>query len=111
MGGFWQHSIFPFVNAIAQVAFTYWWIAFYVVNWLFVLPTVIVIYYITNLFARLLGHKVRQFPGKFIDNLWYRALRILSGLFPKRGTGEHWMGRALRREVRRLGIARQKAKP
>ncbi len=107
----WHSSLLPVVTAIAQVAFTYWWIAFYLVTWLITLPVVIVVYYVTNLITRLLGYKVRPFPSGIIERFLYWTLRALVGLIPARGRiGRHWMARNLRKEVRRLGIARQKAK-
>ena len=111
LGHWWHFSILPLVNAVAQVAFTYWWIAFYLVSWLALLPVVIVVYYLTNFITRRLGYNVRPFPGGIIERFLYWMLRSLVGLVPERGRiGRHWMAQNLRREVRRLGIARQKAK-
>jgi Predicted membrane protein (DUF2232) len=111
LGHLWHFSILPVVNAVAQVAFTYWWIAFYLVSWITLLPVVIVVYYVTNFITLRLGYKVRPFPSGIIERFLYWTLRALVGLIPARGRiGRHWMTQNLRKEVRRLGIARQKAK-
>jgi uncharacterized protein YybS (DUF2232 family) len=111
LGQWWHVSILPMVNAVAQVAFTYWWIAFYLISWFALLPVVIVAYYVTNFIARRLGYKVRPFPSGIIERFLYWTLRTLVGLIPVRGRfGRHWMTQNLRKEVRRLGIARQRAK-
>ncbi len=111
LGHVWHNNLLPLVTAIAQVAFTYWWIAFYLVSWIVLLPVVIVVYYVTNFITRLLGYRVRPFPSGIIERFLHWTLRALVGLIPTRGRiGRHWMAQNLRREVRRLGIARQKAK-
>jgi predicted membrane protein DUF2232 len=106
----WQHTALPPLNSIANLAFSYWWITYYVINWVFLIPVVIVIYYFTNRFVRLLGYQVRPFPGGKIEDLLYWILRKLTRLIPKAGIGKHWIPRTLNREVRRLGLARQKSK-
>ncbi len=111
LGPWWQHNLFPFVQSLATLAFTYWWIAYYLLTWAFILPVVIVVYYLTNLFVRMLGYDVRPFPGGWIEALLYGILRALTRRLPRRGIGKHWAAETLRREVRRLGIARQRAKP
>ncbi|HVB73630.1 MAG TPA: DUF2232 domain-containing protein [Ktedonobacteraceae bacterium] len=110
LGYWWQHNPAPVINAIAQVAFTYWWAAYYIVNWLFLLPVVIVVYFITNLLVRMLGYKVRPFPSGLIERFLYWILRAMTRFIPEQGrVGRHWLTRALKKEVRRLGIARQKS--
>ena len=109
-GSVWQHTFLPFFLALSTLIFTYWWIAYYIISWVVLLPVVIVVYYITNLFARMLGYDVRPFPGGWIETLLYNILRGSLRLLPKRGIGKHWMVANLRREVRRLGLARQRAK-
>jgi len=110
LSNWWQHSILPPLNSLANLAFTYWWITFYIISWVFIMPVVIVVYYITNLFVRLLGYQVRPFPGGKLDDLVYWILRKLIKLIPKGSIGKHWLAQTLTREVRRLGIARQKLK-
>ena len=111
LGHWWQMHLLPVVNAIAQVAFKYWLIGFYVLSWIFVFPVVIVVYYVTNLFTRLLGYKVRPFATHVFEGPAYKMLRALVKRIPPRSKiGRHWFVQNLRKEVRRLGIARQKAK-
>lgn len=111
LGHWWQVHLLPVVNAIAQVAFKYWLIGFYVISWIFVFPVVIVVYYITNLLTRLLGYKVRPFATSMFEGPAYNLLRTLTKLIPPHSKiGQRWFMQNLRKEVRRLGIARQKAK-
>lgn len=110
LGSWWQHTAFPAVDALAQLALTYWWITFYIATWIILLPVVIVVYYITNFFVRRLGHQVRPFPGGKLDGLFYWILRKLSRLIPKRLIKKNWLARTFVTEVRRLGIARQKTR-
>jgi energy-coupling factor transport system ATP-binding protein len=108
LGPLWQHNLLPFFLALSTLVFNYWWISYYLVLLVILLPVVIVVYYITNVFVRLLGYDVRPFPGGWIETLLYKTLCGFLRLLPKRGIGKHWMVTNLRREVRRLGIARQR---
>ena len=111
LGHWWHSNLLPLINTIAQLFFTYWVIGFYIASWLLLLPVVIAVYYATNFIMRRLGYKVRPFPSGVIERFLYWTLRTLTRLIPKRGRiGQHWMTQNLRKEVRRLGIARQKAK-
>jgi hypothetical protein len=66
---------------------------------------------VTNLLTRLLGYRVRPFASTISEGPAYRILRALTRLIPERSrVGRHWFVQNLRKEVRRLGIARQKAK-
>ena len=111
LGHWWQLHLLPIVNAVAQVMFKYWVIGFYLLSWIFVFPVVIVVYYVTNLFTRLLGYKVRPFAGNIFEGRVYKMLRTLLKYIPPHSKiGQHWFIQNMRKEVRRLGIARQKAK-
>jgi uncharacterized protein YybS (DUF2232 family) len=111
LGHWWQLHLLPLVNAVAHVAFKYWLIGFYVLSWIVVFPVVIVVYYVTNLFTRLLGYKVRPFAGTIFEGPVYRMSRALLAIIPQHSKiGQHWFVQNMRKEVRRLGIARQKAK-
>ncbi len=109
LSNWWQHSALPPLDSFAKLAITYWWLTFYLISWIFLLPVVITVYYITNLFVRLLGYQVRPFPSGKIDDLQYWILRRLTKLIPK-GFAKNRVAKTLKREVRRLGIARQKSK-
>lgn len=110
LGTFWQHNLLAPINALAAWAFTYWLLSYYLLSWVFIFPVVIVVYYITNLIVRRLGYNVKPFPSGWLEALQYWLLRTFIGLIPRRGAGKHWAVQNLRREVRRLGIARQRAK-
>jgi uncharacterized protein YybS (DUF2232 family) len=110
LASLWQHNLLPSINAIAAWVFTYWWFSYYLLWWVFIFPVVIVVYYITNLFVRRLGYDVKPFPGGWLEKLQYWLLRTMVGLIPRKGIGTHWFIHNLRREVRRLGIVRQRTK-
>ncbi|HEX9131542.1 MAG TPA: hypothetical protein VF844_04555, partial [Ktedonobacteraceae bacterium] len=110
LGTWWHQGALPAINSSAALIFTYWWLSFYLLNWILLIPVVIVVYYITNLFIRLLGYQVKPFPGGKIEDVFYWILRRLTKLIPTKGIGKHWIAKTLNREVRRLGIARQKSK-
>ncbi len=110
-GHWWQHNLLPVINAVVQFAFTYWWIGFYLLSWIVIFPVVIVVYYITNFFMRLLGYKVRPFGSNLFEGSVYGILRSTVNRIPEKGRiGQHRITRMLRKEVRRLGMARQKIK-
>jgi Predicted membrane protein (DUF2232) len=110
IGGWWQHTLFPKVDALARVAFTYWWAGFYLLNWIFICPVVIVVYYVTNLFVRMLGYKVVPFPGGSLEKLLHWMPRTIIRFIPKEVINHHPMTKALVKEVRRQGIGRYRAK-
>lgn len=110
LGSWWHHTLFPKVDAVAKLAFTYWWAGFYLLSWVALCPVVIVVYYVTNLFVRRLGYKVVPFPGGIFEKLLHWTLRTIIRFIPKRGIGRHWMTQALIKEVRRQGIGRYRAK-
>lgn len=110
LGSLWMHRFLPTINALTAWAFTYWWLSYYLLTWVFLFPVVIVVYYVTNLFVRRLGYDVKQFPGGWLERLQYWVLRTLVSLIPRAGAGKHWFVHNLRREVRRLGIVRQRTK-
>lgn len=110
LGALWLHSFLPTIKAFALWAFTYWWFSYYLLTWVFLFPVVIVVYYVTNLFVRRLGYDVKPFPGGWLERLQYWLLRTLASLIPRAGIGKHWFAHNLRREVRRLGMVRQRTK-
>ena len=110
IGGWWQHTLFPKVDALARLAFTYWWAGFYLLNWIFICPVVIVVYYVTNLFVRMLGYKVVPFPGGSLEKLLHWMPRTIIRFIPKEVINHHPMTKALVKEVRRQGIGRYRAK-
>jgi hypothetical protein len=110
LSNFWQQHVYPTVNYIANLAFTYWLAFFYVALWIFLLPIVIVIYYVTNYFVRLLGHDVRPFPSGVIYKIAQWIIHSLIKIARKWGIGRRGMARAIIKEVRRQSIGRYRAK-
>jgi len=110
LGSWWQHTLLPGVNAFAQLAFTYWWAGFYLLTWVTTLPVVIAVYYITNLFVRMLGYKVSPFPGGLLEKLLYRWKRSTLKLIPKHSINRPGLARAYVRETRRQSMARYREK-
>ena len=106
VGGWWQHTLFPKVDALARLAFTYWWAGFYLLNWIVICPVVIVVYYVTNLFVRMLGYKVVPFPGGSLEKLLHWMPRTIIRFIPKQVIDRHPVTKALVKEVRRQGIGR-----
>ncbi len=111
LGSWWQHTLLPKVNAVAEFAFTYWWAGFYLLTWVTACPVVIVVYYITNLFVRMLGYKVTPFPGGILEKLLHRWQRWSLRLIPKNSISKPGVARAYVREIRRQAIGRYREKP
>ncbi len=110
LGGWWQHSAYPFLLSLTRVILTYWLPVIFVVTWIFLWPVVIVVYFITNFFVRLLGYDVRPFPGGVIDRLFHWILRLIIRLAVRLGLGNYRLTRSLIKEVRLQGMRRQEAK-
>ncbi len=110
LSGWWQHSAYPFLFSLTQVILTYWLLVFFLVTWTFLWPVVIVVYFITNFFVRLLGYDVRPFPGGVIDRLFHWILRLIIRLAVRLGLGNYWLTRSLIKEVRLQGMRGQEAK-
>jgi len=85
LAALWQHRLYPIVSAVANWGFSYWWAGLYMGMWVFLWPLVIVVYYVTNVFVRLLGYDVRPFPGGFIERWQRRIARLLLKQGIKRG--------------------------
>ena len=79
----WHGEMYPAVNSVAQVVFTYWWIFYFVALWLLLWPVVIGMYAFTNAMARLLGYDVTPFPGRAGGRLIVRLFAVREGI--KRG--------------------------
>jgi Predicted membrane protein (DUF2232) len=71
----WKHNLYPGISSLANVAFRYWFLSFYIGIWLVLCPVVFVVYVFTNSFVRLLGYDVRPFPGGRIGRLLRRLNR------------------------------------
>jgi hypothetical protein len=73
--GWWRHTLYPPSTALANTAFRYWFLSFYIGTWLVLCPIVFAIYVVTNSFVRLLGYDVREFPGGRVGKLLRRFNR------------------------------------
>ena len=81
----WRQSALPALAPLAELALAHWALSFLALLWLFLCPAVVVIYYITNLFVRLLGYDVRPFPGGWVNRLIQRIVRWLVKIGIRRG--------------------------
>jgi hypothetical protein len=106
LASFWQHQLFPLLNAFMQWGFQNWLLLFYLLACLVCIPLVIGVYLITNFFLRLLGYAVRPFPGYRLEGLLYWLarwpLRLVPGWACVRFPALH----RLKREVRHLNMVR-----
>ncbi|MHB8599106.1 MAG: DUF2232 domain-containing protein [Ktedonobacteraceae bacterium] len=77
LDGVWRHNLYPTVAHIASFVFTYWWEMMLVIYWIILWPVVIFVYYITNVLVRLLGYKVRPFPGGKLERFLHALVRFI----------------------------------
>lgn len=93
ISAWWRGSISPTLSSLANLAFAYWWIAYYLLLWVFFWPAITLIYAITNLFVRLLGYDVRPFPSERATRWVQRRVRsvvrlaLRSGLIKRHKVG------------------------
>jgi Predicted membrane protein (DUF2232) len=107
----WWNSVYPAARHLADLTLTYWLAALIIINWITLLPAVIITYYITTFLVRLLGYDVRPFPDGRINTFILWIIRLLIRAALKLRLGKFWVTRALIKEFRRqsIGLARQKA--
>jgi uncharacterized protein YybS (DUF2232 family) len=77
LADWWAQTLYPAIDTVAQLALSHWLVLWFVAIWVFLWPVAAVVYYTTNVFARLLGYDVRPFPGLRIERLLYRIVRAL----------------------------------
>jgi uncharacterized protein YybS (DUF2232 family) len=94
LGEWWTQSVYPTINQLVQLGLIYWWAFFYVALWIILCPVVVLVYYITNAFVRLLGYDVRPFPGGKIERIVRKAGRTIIRLGLKRGVLRRRVARA-----------------
>lgn len=85
LADWWKHTLYPPVSSLADLAFRYWLLAFYLGIWAVLCPVVFVIYVFTNSFVRLLGYDVRPFPGGWMERRLQRWRRRTIGVALKWG--------------------------
>lgn len=126
LDGFWR-SLFPLIDSFVQWGFQHWLIYYYVLSCLACIPIVLGVYLVVNFFLRVLGYKVRPFPGYLLEGWLFALLRGLLALaswlvtlarwlfahLPFRRAPVEWQASVrvpvlhqLKCEVRRLNIAR-----
>lgn len=106
LGNFWHHTLFPLLDRFVQWGFQHWPLLLYIVACVICTPIVIVTYWVTNIFLRLLGYQVRPFPGSRLTGLFSWLLLKCLQPFPRRVLLKLPLLYHLKCEVRRLNIAR-----
>ena len=89
LNGVWRHNLYPTVAQVASFVFTYWQVMLFVVYWVALWPVVILIYYITNVLVRLLGYKVKPFPGGKLERFLHWLVRFIIQPVAKRQQHKH----------------------
>lgn len=100
LDGFWKANVLPPVETIANLGFTYWLAAFYVLFWIGLCPAVIAIYYASNLLVRFLGYEVRPFPGGRLQKLLRWLARKLVYLVGNSPLGRYQVTRNILIQIR-----------
>lgn len=106
LGGLWQHTLFPALDNFMQWGFQNWPALLLLTSCLSCIPVVIAVYLIVNLFLRLLGYQVRPFPGYRLEGLLYGLAYRLLMFVPAWALARIPVLYSLKRELRRLNIAR-----
>jgi Predicted membrane protein (DUF2232) len=88
LNGVWRHNLYPFIDHLVGIGFTYWWAFLFVLYWIALWPVVILVYYITNVLVRLLGYKVRPFPGGKLERFLHWLARRVVKATGRRDTGK-----------------------
>jgi hypothetical protein len=84
LAGWWRQSLYPGVDRLAKLALNYWYILWFVGIWLFMWPVVIIVYYVTNMFVRILGYDIRPFPGERIERFMRQSILKIVKIVAKR---------------------------
>ncbi|HEX7736319.1 MAG TPA: hypothetical protein VF458_15810, partial [Ktedonobacteraceae bacterium] len=75
LDNFWQGWLFPLVDRFVQWGFQHWLLYYYFLSCLICVPLVLGVYFVVNFFLRVLGYKVRPFPGYLLEG-WLLALLV-----------------------------------
>ncbi len=110
LGGWW-HSTYPLARQLADLTLRHWLLLLFVSHWIFYIPVVIIVSYITTFLVRLLGYNVRPFPDGRINKIIQWFIHLSIRLMLKLGLGRFWPVRLLIKESSRqsMGLNRQKA--
>ncbi len=104
LGYWWKHNVYPLAAQIGTLIVPYGWEFLLLAIWIVLWPMVIVVYYITNVFVRLLGYEVRSFPGGGIDKLMRKIARMLLKQGLRRGLIRRPNGTRSRMRRRRAAV-------
>ena len=77
VGQLWRGQVAPFVAVVVEWAFRYWYLIILMAALANALPIMMVMYYVTNVFVRVLGYDVRPFPGGWIARRQRKVARRL----------------------------------
>src|SRR5579872_1080934 len=89
LNGLWRYTLYPIVAQGASFVFSHWWWMLYVLYWVVLWPIVIFVYYITNVLVRLLGYKVRPFPGGRVERFLHSLVRFIIEPIVRRRKSKH----------------------
>jgi hypothetical protein len=73
LDGFWLSSILPALNVFMQWGFQHWLFLYYLLTCVTCIPVVPCIYFVVNFFLRMLGYQVSPFPGYRLEG-WFLIL-------------------------------------
>jgi hypothetical protein len=77
VGQLWRVQVAPLIALLVGWAFLYWWAVILLAALANAIPIMIVMYYVTNVFVRVLGYDVRLFPGGWVARRRHNAARRL----------------------------------
>lgn len=106
LGEFWQAVLYPALDHFMQWGFQNWLLLYYLSSCLLCVPLVLGVYFIVNFFMRVLGYKIRPFPGYRLEGWLLALVKGLFKLVPGRLFTRFPALHQLKCEVRRLNMVR-----
>lgn len=106
LGPLWHERIFPWLDTIMQWGFHNWLLFLYLSSCLGAVPLVLGVYFLVNFFLRVLGYRVRPFPGYRLEGWLHALVRGIFKLVPRRVLRRFSALYRLKAENRRLNISR-----
>jgi len=106
LGSFWDQRLLPLLNGWMQWGLQHWPVLLLLVAASLCVPLVVMVYAIVNAFVRVLGYRVRPFPGAWLQGLLSWLFVCLCRLLPRRAYLRFPALRDLRRRARFLHMAR-----
>lgn len=110
LGSLWEERLLPLLNSWMQWGLQHWPVLLLLVSISLCIPLVVMVYAVVNTLVRLLGYRVRPFPGAWLPRLLSWLLVCLCQLLPRRAYLRFPPLRDLRRRARlvRLAALRQR---